>query len=90
MSWNPHDTGHTRALSRGGQWLVLGLEAVLGRIGWAVEAAAFWTAVGLPFVYLGLIVGGGAGNRWVALAGLVFANAIALVVGHDHARDRPA
>lgn len=90
MSWNPHETGHARVLSRGGRWLVLGLETVLGRIERAVEAVAFWTAVGLPFVYLGLILGGGAGNQRVAIAGLLLVNAIALVVGHDHARDGSA
>lgn len=52
-----------------------------------VRALAFWTAVVLPFAHLPLLAGGiGTESELLAFAGLVAANAIALLVGHDHRR----
>ena len=52
-----------------------------------VRALAFWLAVALPFAYLPLLVGGiGTEAELVTFAGLVAANAVALLVGHDHHR----
>lgn len=88
MSWSPHDHGQISLLSHGGQWLGRGVETVVGAIARAIEALAFWTAVGLPFVYLPMIVGGVAGQQWLAIAGLLLANVISLIAGHDYARDQ--
>ena len=51
------------------------------------RALAFWLAVVLPFAYLPLLVGGiGTEADLLTFAGLVAANAIALLAGHDHRR----
>lgn len=51
------------------------------------EALAFWSAVLLPFAYVPLLVGGFETTSSVALFGaLLVANAVALLVGHDHNR----
>lgn len=54
-----------------------------------VRAVAFWVAVALPFCYLPLLVGGLGGGELTLLAALVVANALALVVGHEHAPRTP-
>lgn len=52
-----------------------------------VRAAAFWLAVALPFAYLPMLAGGiGTETELLTFAGLVAANAVALLVGHDHRR----
>jgi hypothetical protein len=52
-----------------------------------LRAAAFWLAVALPFAYLPLLADGIAGEaELVTLLGLMAANAVALLVGHDHRR----
>jgi hypothetical protein len=56
------------------------------RTGSAVRAAAFWSAVALPFAVIGLLALG-VPLSWVGL--LLACNAAALVVGHGHASDRP-
>lgn len=52
-----------------------------------IRALAFWTAVLLPLAYLPLLAGGLTGAETSVLAALLVANALALAVGHDHARD---
>jgi len=49
-----------------------------------VAAAAFWTAVALPFLYVPLLVGGLASGERAALAALLALNVAALYVGHGH------
>ena len=49
-----------------------------------VAAAAFWTAVVLPFLYVPLLVGGLAPGEGVALAALAALNVAALYAGHGH------
>ena len=52
-----------------------------------VRAAAFWLAVALPFAYLPMLAGGiGTEAELATFATLVAANAVALLVGHDHHR----
>ena len=52
-----------------------------------VRAVAFWLAVALPFAYLPMLAGGiGTEAELVTFAALVAANAVALLVGHDHRR----
>ena len=52
-----------------------------------VRALAFWLAVVLPFAYLPLLAGGiGTEADLFTFAGLVAANAVALLVGHGHHR----
>lgn len=51
-----------------------------------LRAGAFWAAIVLPFLYLPLLVGGLAGSELVAFFGLMAANAVALLVGHDYGR----
>lgn len=61
------------------------LSALLRR---PVEALAFWAAIVLPFVYLPLLVGGFETTTDLLLfAGLIVANVVALLVGHDHNRE---
>lgn len=47
---------------------------------------AFWAAVALPFLYVPLLAGGLEGQQLVVFVGLLFANAVALVLGHEHGR----
>jgi len=52
-----------------------------------VRALGFWLAVALPFAYLPMLAGGiGTEAEFVTFAALVAANAVALLVGHDHRR----
>jgi hypothetical protein len=53
----------------------------VARAGVALRAAAFWTAVCLPFVVVALLA---AGAGLSLVAPLLAGNALALVVGHDH------
>ncbi|AXG05704.1 hypothetical protein DU500_04210 [Haloplanus rubicundus] len=55
------------------------------RTGSAVRAAAFWTAVALPFVAV-VLLALGVPLTWIGL--LLLGNAAAFVVGHDY-RTRP-
>ncbi|ELZ48429.1 hypothetical protein C464_07010 [Halorubrum coriense DSM 10284] len=51
-----------------------------------VKAAAFWAAIAIPAAYPALLyagLDGGTGRLFVAL---LFANALALALGHDHKR----
>ena len=45
---------------------------------------AFWVAVALPFLYLPLLVGGLQGQQLTVFVGLLLANVVALVVGHEY------
>lgn len=50
-----------------------------------LKAVAFWSAVALPFVALGLLASGLETTLEFALLGTVLlANLVALVVGHDY------
>ena len=52
-----------------------------------VRAAAFWLAVALPFAYLPMLAGGiGSETELLTFLALIAANAVALLVGHDHRR----
>ena len=52
-----------------------------------LKAVAFWAAVLLPFFMLALVVGWAATpSHYLVLAGLLCANVLALVVGHDYGR----
>ena len=55
------------------------------RTGSAVRAAAFWSAVALPFAVIGLLAFG-VPLTWIGL--LLACNVAALVVGHGYASDR--
>lgn len=90
MSWSPHDHGHISLVSHGGRWLSRGVETVAGGVARVLEALAFWMAVGLPFVYLPLIVGGVTGQQWMAIAALLVAHVVSLIAGHGYARDPTA
>jgi hypothetical protein len=59
---------------------------VAGLMTGTVKAAAFWAAIAIPATYPVLLysgLDGGTGRLFVAL---LFANALALAVGHDHKR----
>lgn len=56
------------------------------RAGHLVRAAAFWSAVALPFAVIGLVV---LGSPLSEVGLLLACNAAALVVGHGYASDRP-
>lgn len=51
-----------------------------------VQALGFWSAVLLPFASLYLLSNGLTGTELAPLVVLLVANALALVVGHDHRR----
>jgi hypothetical protein len=79
-NWIDEETTTVRAAARAATRL--GSTAVR-----PVRALAFWLAVVLPFAYLSLLVGGiGTDSELFTFAGLVAANAVALLVGHDHHR----
>lgn len=48
------------------------------------RAAAFWTATGLPFVYLPLLATGKAIDYPLAIGALLALNAVTLLFGHGH------
>ena len=60
------------------------LDAAAGALRGAVAAVGFWLAIALPLSYLPLLANGFAGGEALPFAGLVGANAIALIVGHGH------
>jgi hypothetical protein len=51
-----------------------------------VRAMSFWVAVALPFAYLPLLWGDLSGQNAQLFLALLFANAGALLVGHDYNR----
>lgn len=48
------------------------------------RAAAFWTATGLPLVYLPLLATGTAADYPLAIGALLALNAVTLLFGHGH------
>lgn len=60
------------------------------RNGWltarhAARAAAFWSAVTLPFLYLPLlVVGPQTAAEWLTVGALVAVHAVTLLAGHAH------
>lgn len=50
-----------------------------------VEAVGFWSAIGLPFLYLPLLLSGPASTpEWLTAVGLIALHAVALYVGRSH------
>lgn len=49
-----------------------------------VRAAAFWSAVALPLVYLPLVATGAVWDRPLAFCALLALNAVAFVAGHGY------
>lgn len=90
MVWSPQEYGCTRLLSQRAQQLGQGVAAAIGWITRAIRGLAFWTAVGLPFCYLPVVVDGLTGQEGLALVGLLVVNIVALVAGHNYARDPPS
>lgn len=56
---------------------------LLGRIVSQFQAAAFWTAVWLPFGYVVLLVGG---TSPAVIAAVLAVHAVCLLLGHSHQR----
>ncbi|WP_254271882.1 hypothetical protein [Haloarcula marina] len=53
-----------------------------------VRGVAFWTAIVLPFLYVPLLASGlQSPSVRTAFAAMVACNAVALLVGHPHARE---
>jgi len=53
-----------------------------------VRGVAFWLAIALPFLYVPLLASGlQSSSVRLAFVALVVCNALALLVGHSHARD---
>lgn len=51
------------------------------------EAAAFWSAIALPFLYLPLLISGlGSSAQLTAFLALLALHAVAIVGGHRHNR----
>lgn len=56
-------------------------------LSWLVRATAFWLAVGLPVLYLPLLLHWFSGrDEQAAFVGLVILNVVSLVVGHGYRR----
>jgi hypothetical protein len=60
------------------------IETVRSALVEPVRAAAFWTAITLPLVYVPMLATGAIGEHPVALLALIALNAVAFVVGHEH------
>ncbi|WP_049908992.1 hypothetical protein [Halorubrum saccharovorum] len=51
-----------------------------------MKAAAFWAAIAIPTTYPVLLYSGLDGGTGQLFVGLLFANALALALGHDYKR----
>jgi len=51
-----------------------------------LKAAAFWAAIVIPATYPVLLYTGLEGGTGLLFVGLLFANALALALGHDYKR----
>jgi len=51
-----------------------------------MKAAAFWAAVAIPATYPALLYMGLEGATGLLFVGLLFANLLALALGHDYKR----
>ncbi|MEF8800775.1 MAG: hypothetical protein V5A38_02605 [Halolamina sp.] len=49
-----------------------------------VQAIAFWTAIGLPLVYVPMLATGAVWQNPVAVLAILVLNIVAFVVGHEH------
>lgn len=66
------------------------IESVRSHVMPPVRAAAFWTAIALPLVYVPMLATGAVWQHPLALLSLFLLNVVAFVVGHDHNQpDRP-
>jgi hypothetical protein len=61
-------------------------QQVAGLMTGTVKAAAFWAAIAIPATYPMLLYMGLEGTPGLLFVGLLFANALALAIGHDHKR----
>ncbi|WP_418281444.1 hypothetical protein [Halorubrum sp. DTA98] len=57
-----------------------------GLMSGTVKAAAFWAAVAIPLAYPVLMYAGLDGVNGYLFVSLLFANALALAIGHDYNR----
>ena len=76
-----------RRLRRAGRQLRRTLTKVGSLVGPPARAAAFWSAIALPFLNVALLVGGiSTAAETVAFLALLVANALALYVGQPYRR----
>lgn len=67
-------------------WNGPALQSAAGLASGALRVVAFWTAVLLPFVHVGLLLSGLDTETELAVFGVLLgSNLLALVVGHEHA-----
>jgi len=59
---------------------------VAGLMTGTMKAAAFWAAVAIPATYPALLYMGLEGATGLLFVGLLFANLLALALGHDYKR----
>ncbi len=59
---------------------------VAGLMTGTMKAAAFWAAIAIPAAYPVLLYMGLEGGTGVLFVGLLFANLLALALGHDYKR----
>jgi len=59
---------------------------VTGLMTGTMKAAAFWAAIAIPTTYPVLLYSGLDGGTGQLFVGLLFANALALALGHDYKR----
>lgn len=60
------------------------IESVRSALVEPVRAAAFWTAIALPLVYVPMLTTSAIWEHPVVLLALFVLNAVAFVVGHEH------
>lgn len=60
------------------------IESVASAVVEPVRAAAFWTAIALPLLYVPMLATGAIWEHPVALLALLTLNLVAFVVGHEH------
>lgn len=76
----PSTTAHDSATTQGTQ--------AFGTLLRPVEAAGFWAAIGLPFVYIPLVLTGmETGSEQVAAVLLIAAHVVALYLGRHYKND---
>lgn len=86
-STTAHDPGPVASADAGGE--TTDARSTAGRASPAllrpVEAAAFWSGVALPFLYVPLLLAGPETEpQWAAALGLLALHAVALYVGRSH------
>lgn len=80
---SPSETSPLSALTRTNRTLP-NVASLRSAVAEPVQAAAFWSAIALPLVYVPMLATGVVWEHPVALLALFVLNIVAFVVGHEH------